>query len=43
MYADTLKYFVKVIKEKAIGHVLRVVAVLLDVSLCLFAHKFFLR
>ena len=24
MYTDTLKYFVKVIGEKAIGHVLRI-------------------
>jgi hypothetical protein len=31
MYADTLKNFVKVIREEAIGHVLRIVAVLLDI------------
>jgi len=31
MYADPLKNFLEVIGEKAIGHVLRIVAVLLDI------------
>ena len=43
MYTNPLKYFVKVIGEEAIGHTLRIVAVLLDIRLCLFAYKFFLR
>lgn len=45
MYTDTLKYFLEVIGEKAIGHrhILRVVTIFLDIRLRLFAYKFFLR
>jgi hypothetical protein len=43
MYADTLKNFVKVIREETIGHILRVVAIFLDIRLRFFADKFFLH
>ena len=39
MYPDTLKYFVKVIGKKAIGHVTRVEAISLNVHLSFGAHK----
>lgn len=38
MYTDTLKYFVKVIGEKAIGHVVWIKTILIDVQLSLSAH-----
>ena len=39
MYADRLKYFVKVIGKKAIGHVVWIETILIDVQLSLSAHK----
>lgn len=39
MYADPLKNFLEVIGEKAIGRILRVVAIFLDIRLRFFAHE----
>ena len=38
MYADTLKYFLEVIGEETIGHVVWIKTILIDVQLSLSAH-----
>ena len=43
MYPDPLKYFMKIVGNETIRHILRVVTIFLDIRLCLFTHKFFLR
>ena len=39
MYDNTLKHFVKVIGEKAIGHIIWIETILIDVHLSFGAHK----
>jgi hypothetical protein len=39
MYTDPLKYFVKFIGEKAIGHIIWIETILIDVHLSFGAHK----
>jgi hypothetical protein len=38
MYADTLKYFVKVIRKETIGHIVWIETILINVHLSLSAH-----